>query len=244
VLVLGTAGLAGAQDMTGDDVLDKVEAAIDADSAKISFDMELHSSSGDVRNRELKARTQDGEVDKSFIRFLAPASVEGTGFLSQDKGDSEDMYLYMPALGSIRKISSSQKNGSFVGTDFSYNDLSILGGGNYQDDYEATVQSEDDSQYVLKIVPTDDDIDYKYGKMWVQKSNWFPVKLEFYDSDGELHKVLTTKDVKQIDGYWTAGQMTMKNVQKGSKTVLQLAEIAYDKEIDDRLFTTRNLKRY
>ncbi|MCK8825387.1 outer membrane lipoprotein-sorting protein [Fuchsiella alkaliacetigena] len=246
LLVLSLSGLATAQELTGNDVLENVEESISADTAQITFSMELHD--GDrVRNRKLETYTMDGpDYDKGKVRFLEPASVEGTGFLTRDPHDSDDddMYLYMPAVGSVRRIAGSDKNNSFVGTDFSYNDLSLLGGANYDDDYDATIIEENDEEYLLEIIPTDEEIEYSYGKMWVQKSNWFPTKVEFYDEDEELYKVLENEDIKEIDGYWTAGQMTMSDVQDDTKTVLYLEEIIYDEQLDPRLFTTRNLQRY
>ncbi|WP_148217703.1 outer membrane lipoprotein-sorting protein [Acetohalobium arabaticum] len=244
VLVLSMSGLVSAQELSGDDVLDKVEESIDAQSSQVKLRMELYNESGSKRTRELEAYTKDGEYDKALICFLAPASVKDTAFLSQEKkSDDEDMYLYMPALGNVRKIAGSQKNGSFVGTDFSYNDLSILGGGKYKEDYQATILDEDDKEYLLRLVPTDEDIEYKFVKMWVQKSNWFPTKLEFYDKDKELYKELISEDIKERSGYWTAEKMTMKDLDEGSKTVIYLDEITYDLELNDRIFTVRYLRR-
>lgn len=243
-LVISLSSLAAAQELSGDDVLDRVEESIDAQSSQVKLRMELYNESGSKRTRELEAYTKDGEYDKALIRFLAPASVKNTAFLSQEKNsDDKDMYLYMPALGNVRKIAGSQKNGTFVGTDFSYNDLSILGGGNYKEDYQPTILDEDNKEYLLRLVPTDEDIEYKFVKMWVQKSNWFPTKLEFYDEDEELYKELTNEDIKEKSGYWTAEKITMKNLQKGSKTVIYLDEITYDLELNDRIFTVRYLRR-
>lgn len=187
----------------------------------------------------------DQGQDKSLIRFLEPADVEGTGFLSLDnKSGDEDMYLYLPAVNLVRKISGSQKNGSFVGTDFSYNDLAIIGSGNYQDDYQAIIVEENDKNYVLKIVPTDDDIEYKSGQLVVSKNNWYPQEAKFYDQQGELYKVLKNSQIEKIDGYWTARKVVMKDVQTGSKTIVHLEEITYDQGVNERIFTTRYLKRY
>ncbi|MBM7623569.1 outer membrane lipoprotein-sorting protein [Sporohalobacter salinus] len=243
-LVLSVNGLVLGQELSGDDILDKVEASIDAQSSKVKLRMELYDKSGSKRKRKLEAFTKDGEYDKALIRFLAPASVEDTAFLSQEKNsDDEDMYLYMPALGNVRKIAGSQKNGSFVGTDFSYNDLSILGGGNYKEDYKATILKENNKEYLLRLVPTDEEIEYKFVKMWVQKSNWFPTKLKFYDEEGKLYKELISEDIKEKSGYWTAEKMTMKDLQADSKTILYLDEITYDLDLNDRIFTVRYLRR-
>lgn len=250
VLIIGLTfsmtGLVFAGSLTGSQVLDKMEEVRDTTSAQLNLSMELYNSAGNKRIRKLKSMSKDKGKEKSLIRFLSPADVEGTGFLSIDKLDSddEDMYLYLPAFKSIRRVSGSQKNGSFVGTDFSYNDLSILAGGNYKDDYKAIILKENDEQYILRIVPTDNDIEYKYGKLVVRKDNWYPIKVKFYDSKGKLHKVLINHDLKKIDGYWTAQKVIMEDVQQESRTVLYLQEIAYDKPINDRVFTTRNLRRY
>ena len=245
VLVIGIGSLVAAQDLTGDDVLDNVEESISADTSQMEFDMVLHSDDGRTRERELivkRMETDDG-VDQGFIRFLAPPSVEGTGFLSHDYGDDDDMYLFMPAVGSVRRIASGQRDGSFVGTDFTYNDLSLIGGENYQDDYEATIIEETEDEYILEMVPTDDDIHYDFGEMRVQKSNWFPVEIELYE-DGELTKRLTNKDIVQVDGYWTAREITMADLVDGTKTVLHMNEIVYDEPIEEQIFTTRYLERY
>jgi outer membrane lipoprotein-sorting protein len=244
-LVLGImADLAMANELTGSQVLDKVEAAVSADTLQMEFEMTLYNSDGRTRERELtvKKKEVDG-VDKSFIRFLAPPSVEGTGFLSEDYSDDDNMYLYMPSIGSVRRIASGQKDSSFVGTDFTYNDLSLIGGEDYKSDYTAEIIEETDEEYILRMVPMDDEIEYDYGEMQVQKSNWFPVEIKFYENE-KFIKHLINKDIVEIDGYWTAREVTMKDIENETKTVLQMNEIIYDQSIDDRLFTTRYLERY
>lgn len=245
-LILGFAvNEAKSQDLTGSEVLDKVEQSIDAESADIELRMELFSSSGSKRERSLIAKmTESNNLSKSYIEFTSPANVEGTAFLAREQDqNNEEMYLFMPALGSVRKIAGSQKNGSFVGTDFTYNDMSILGGGEYKEDYNATVESASADQYILRLEPTDKEIDYDYLKMWVDANKWFPAKIEFYTSDKRLEKVLTNQNIEQVHGYWTARELTMENVQKESRTVLYLDKIAYDVSINEQIFTTRYLSR-
>jgi len=229
--------------LTGQEVLDKVKISTEPQTSYVKMRMELYSSSGQLRRRSLEGYRDNQGDDKAMNRFLSPATVEGTSFLSLDKDNDEDMYLYLPALGSVRKISSSQKNGSFVGTDFTYNDLNLIGGGNYNKDYDATILVENDQEYILKLVPTDSDIDYKYLKMWINKKEWHMIKVEFYDERGKLEKVLTPESFEKIAGYWTAHKSTMENIQEGSKTVIYMEEITYDKAINDRIFTTRYLSR-
>lgn len=238
-------GMLPAQDISAKQVLDNVENAITANSAEIHLRMVLYNASGSQRERSLVAYAKDsGGRGKSYIRFTAPADIEGTSFLSLEQpGGADEMYLFMPVLGNVRKIAGSQKSGSFVGTDFTYNDLTILGGGKYGEDYQASILEQDSGRYVLRLEPINEDIAYQYAKMWVPSSNWFPAKVEFYDKDGQLEKVLTNTDIEEIDGNWTAREMTMRNVQKGTRTVLHMEEIHYNAPISDQIFTTRNMRR-
>ncbi|MDI3548447.1 MAG: hypothetical protein PWR10_2099 [Halanaerobiales bacterium] len=231
--------------LTGDDVLARIEEEMHSTTAHLQMNMKLYSASGDVREREMEIYKSNQEgLTKSFVRFLSPATIEGTAFLSlEQENGSEDMYLYMPALGSVRKIASSQRNGSFVGTDFSFNDLTILGGANFREDYQASILEENDQEYVLKLIPTNPDIEYNQVKMWVDKANWYPLKSEFYDADGELLKVMNPADHKEINGYWTPQKLTMENVQKGTKTVIEMVNVVYDQSVNEQIFSVRYLKR-
>lgn len=233
------------QELTGQQVLARVESAIEANSAEIQMQMELFSAAGSKRERSLIAYMKEtDDLSKSFIRFTQPADIEGTSFLSleQEVGD-EEMYLFLPVLGSVRKIAGSQRSGSFVGTDFTYNALTILGGGNYGKDYAASVLEQSEDEYVLRLTPLKDEIEYQYAQMWVPTANWFPTKIEFYDENEQLNKMLTNRDIEQIDGNWTAREITMENVQKGTRTILHLTEISYNISLDEQIFTTRYMRR-
>lgn len=245
ILVLGVTGAGIGQDMSGEEVLLRVENAISATSARIHLRMELHSQGGSTRERSMQIFMKESNgQSRSLMKFTAPADVEGTAFLALEHQDEdEEMYLYMPVLGSVRRIAGSQKNGSFVGTDFTYNDLTILGGGNYQEDYSAEVLSRDNDKYILKLIPSDDEIQYTYVKMWVPVDTWFPTKIEFFGEQDQKRKVLINEDFEEIDGNRTARKITMKDLENGSKTVLSLSEIQYNVEISDRIFTTRYLQR-
>lgn len=243
ILLVGVSLSSSAEEMTGEDVLDNVQESFDAVTSQIEFRMVLHSAAGETRERELNVFAKQEEADKVMIRFVAPPSVEGTAFLNISEDGDEDMYLYMPAVGSARRIASGQRSGSFVGTDFTYNDLSVVGGGNFQEDYEATIIEENEEEYRLRIVPLDEDIQYSSGIMTVQKSNWFPVEIEFFDENEELYKVLTNEEIVQKENYWVAEKITMADVQEGTKTVLYLSKVVYDEPLDDQLFTIRYLER-
>ena len=234
-----------AKELDGEQVLKNLEAARHSKSHKMKMEMELYSSSGDMRSRALNNYRQEGEVDRSLMQFTEPADIEGTAFLLLDdqKNKQEDMYLYLPALGGVRKISGSQKNGSFVGSDLSYNDISIFSGANFSDNYEAEIRAEEDEIIELHLDIIDPDIDYSYGRMWVRKDLWLGQKIEYYDQYEELVKVINLSNFDEINGNRLARRIEVNNVQKGSRTILKMIEVEFDPELDPNIFTTRYLQR-
>jgi len=237
---------AGAQGLTGNDVLQKVEENRNEKSHYIEMVMELYNEAGDMRSRSVNNYfLEDNNLDKTLIEFTSPADIEGTKFLSLDEKNTteEDMYLYLPVLTSVRKISGSQKNGNFVGSDFTYNDLNIFSGANYRDNFNGEILEEDSEEVHLKLEIKDPEIDYSFGYMWVLKEYWLPKKIEFYDQNEELEKVINLSEYEKIDDNWTARHIQVENVQKGSQTVLKMEEVNFNPDLDPNIFTVRYLQR-
>ncbi len=234
-----------AQELDGAEVLKRLEASRQAKSHQMLMGMELYSSSGDMRSRKLNNYRLEGETDRSLMQFTEPADIRGTAFLLLDdqNNNQEDMYLYLPALGAVRKISGSQKNGSFVGSDLTYNDLSIFSGANFRENYEAEIRAEAEEIIELHLEIIDPDIDYSYGRMWVRKDLWLAEKIEYYDQYKELIKIINLSNFDEIDGNRLARRIEVKNVQKESRTVLKMLEVEFDPELDPNIFTTRYLQR-
>ena len=237
---------AGAQELTGNEVLQRVEENRSEKSHYIEMRMELYNKAGDMRSRSLNNYFLEGDkFDKSLIEFTAPADIEGTKFLLLDKRNTaeEDMYLYLPALGSVRKISGSQKNGNFVGSDLTYNDLNIFIGANYRENFKAKIIEENEKEVKLRLEMIDPDLDYSFGYMVVLKEYWLPNKLEFYDQNEELKKTINLSEYEKIDNNWTARHIQVENIQKGSQTVLRMEEVDFNPDLDPNIFTVRYLQR-
>jgi outer membrane lipoprotein-sorting protein len=223
--------------LTGDEILSKVDQTANAPKDRVAtLKMVLVDKSGEEKEREL-TMWQKGD-QKRLIRFLSPADVSGVGFLSLT---DEQMYLYMPAFKKIRRIASHIKNESFMGTDFSYDDIAQT---KYADDYTAKILEETETHYVLELSPKPGkDADYSRLKMWVDKKTYVYDKIEYYDKKDKLQKALQTRKIKQVDGYWTPQEMEMHDVQKEHKTTMLFTEIKHDTGLEDELFTQRYLKR-
>jgi len=199
--------------------------------------MQLVDKKGDVRTRELTI-LQKGQ-DKRLIRFLSPPDVRGVGFLVLE---DDQMYLYMPAFAKVRRIASHVKNETFMGTDFTYDDMAQ---NDYVENYTPTLKEETDQHYVLELIPkADSEIDYSKLVMWVNKQTMLPDTAQFYDRSGRLLKVMTQTDVKRIDGYLTPQHIEMENVQDKHKTIMDMNAVVHDQNVPDKHFTQRYLKRF
>src|SRR6056297_3268386 len=231
--------------ISGEEVLDKVDQTLDSKGRKSEISMTIINANDQKRNRTIEIISKGD--NKGLVQFLSPADVEGTSFLTLTEDGKENMWLYLPAIGKVRKIASHMRNGSFMGTDFTYNDISMVGGSDYRDDYNSSLEDEvkynGKDCYLLKTVPTKDDIEYAKMKMWVNKENYMPLKMEFYDRDGKLLKIMKNVNIEKIDGHLTPNKITMENVQENTKTILALNKVKYNVEITDIIFTTRYIQQ-
>ena len=224
--------------LDGQQILEKVEQAMNAPKDRsATIKMVIKDKDGNVKEREMKI-LQKGDMQRLFT-FTAPADVRGVSFLVTNK---DQTYLYTPAFGKIRRIASSAKSENFMGTDFSYNDLSK---GDYPNKYTATLDKEDAENYYLTCTPQpDSESDYSKAVMVVQKGSFMPVKISMYDKAGKLFKVLETPKVEKIDGYWSTRNMTMTDVQNNHVTEMVMDKIEHDSGLTDREFTKRKLKKF
>jgi|YelNatPaOPRAMG01_1025707.scaffolds.fasta_scaffold08067_8 outer membrane lipoprotein-sorting protein len=220
--------------LTGNEVLKKIDdQQLTKDKVSIA-EMKLIDSNGTTTERTIKMYTKG--ADYHLIKFLAPEDIKGTGFLSRG---SDNMWLYLPALGKVRRIAGHISHGSFMGSDFSYRDLSSTG---LADDFTATVVSYKDGEYELLLKPKPGDSPYSMVKLWVKDDNFVPLKMEFYDKAGKLLKILINTELKKIDNKWFPMSMVMDNVQDNHKTEIIVKELKINTGLRNDLFTERTLK--
>ena len=218
-------------------ILARVDSVLSAAKDMVATEkMTLIDKDGSQKVREIKIYQKGGE--KRLVRFLSPADVRGVGFLRLSK---DRLYLYLPAFRRVRRIASSVKNENFMGTDFSYEDMSQS---KYGKDYTAKSLRQTAEQYLLELVPQPN-ADVSYGKLVLaaDKSNYVVRKVEYYTPSGVLQKVMQIDDIKNIDGYWFGARMEMKTVKNGHRTLLELSKVQFDQGLKDSFFSERNLKR-
>ena len=182
-------------------------------------------------------------------RVTTPKDVAGTGYLMFDYEEEDkdsDNWLYMPAMKKTRRIASSgsESEGSFMGTDFTYQDM----GDRSLNKYDYNLLGEEavdgvDCYKVECISKAHTEKDPRYIS-YISKADFILRKCEFYDRQDTLHRVLTCTDFAIIKGFTTAQKMKMENVQTGTWSLIETKNIQYDEEdIDDSLFTVAALEK-
>jgi hypothetical protein len=205
--------------------------------------MVLVSRSGNERIREFEARVKtDGEVVKSWTRFSHPSDVAGTQLVLVDNPDTADaQLLYLPALQRVNRIAGKARKGSFMGSDFAYEDLEVSG----LEEAKHTLVEETAEAWVIDSVPGGGS---SYSKMrsTVTKADKVPARVEFFDSKGTLLKVLTVEETAREGDVVLPTRSTMENVQKGTRTRLEVLEHRLNvsgTEIPDETFTSAFMER-
>ncbi len=181
-----------------------------------------------------------------IMMFDTPATIKDTRFLAKEnEGKDDDKWIYLPKLKNYRRVASSEGGNSFVGTEFSYDDMSSR---KVEDDtHELLKESEDKGNfkdlYVVKSTPKDPkSSQYSYRISWVTKDAWIPTYIEMYDKKGKLLKVNEIKAIKKMPGtnnrvYNIPMENVMTNVQNGRSSIIKMVGIVVDKPIPARAFT-------
>ena len=244
ILTMGFSPEITGQSLNGKQIIEKVYNRPTGDDQTSDLTMTLINKSGDQRVRKIKQFTKDlGDLEKSIMFFLSPADVKNTSFMNwtYDSDQSDDQWIYLPALKKTKRISSDSKSDYFMGSDFTYDDL---GDRKLEDDTHQLLREETLDGidcYVVESVSKNEDYMYSRTMVWINKSNFIGVKKEFYDEDEAL--LLTIKKVEEISGIWVITNSEMKNVQKDHRTSMVLSNIKINSGISESYFSERMMMR-
>ena len=209
--------------------------------------MVLRNKAGKESVREVRLKNLEviGDGDKSLSIFDRPADVKGTSFLSHTHVSTpDDQWLFLPALKRVKRISSANKSGPFMGSEFSYEDLSSQEVDKYTHTYIEDEELNGRATFKLEQIPTYEKSGYKKRITWIDKEHYYPVKIDFYDRKDTLLKTLEFTDYQQyLDKYWRAGAMLMKNHQNGKSTDLVWEDYEFAIGLEESDFTQAALKR-
>ncbi|HEY4684118.1 MAG TPA: outer membrane lipoprotein-sorting protein [Candidatus Acidoferrales bacterium] len=249
LLLLFPSAAAFAQTLSAEEVVGQAHRVLfySGNDMKAKVQMRLVSKEGRERVRELtmlRKNLQQGGEQRFFIYFYSPADVRDMTFMIWKHPQRDDeRWLFLPALKLVRRIAANDKRSSFVGSDFSYEDVS---GREVEEDTHALLREETLAGrpvFVMRSVPKDaKSADFSYRLAWVDKENFVLWREEYYDKRNELYKLFTADEVKQVQGLWTAVRRTMKNVQNGHRTEVTFLDVRYNVGLEDSLFTERYLQ--
>ena len=215
------------------------------DGAETRMRMILTDKNNKVRERVMESlRRRKGNLQQSVIRFRAPQDVAGTAFLTveRDKGETEQ-HIYLPRLKRTRRLVGREREGSFMGSDFTYADMER------RDTRQSShVRKPDEdmggtSVYVIESTPTKGS-GSSYGKIisWIRKDNLLPMRIKFFDTKGKIQKTFYARRIKNIDGQAVIWESLMKNQQTGHSTKMVLDDLRPRKNIPDSAFTPTALE--
>lgn len=222
-----------------------IVAYYQGDDGKAKVKMTITDKRGQVRNREfiiLRKDIKDGGDQMYYVYFLRPADVRKMVFMVHKHADitkDDDRWLYLPALDLVKRIAASDKRTSFVGSDFLYEDVS---GRNLNEDTHQLIETTD-KYYVVKNVPKEPDtVEFSYYNVWIDRRNFVPMKMEFYDKNGKLYRVIESQKVQTIQGFPTVVKSIVSDLNTGSKTEMEFTDVKYNIGLKD-IFTERYLRR-
>jgi len=209
--------------------------------------MLLRNRQGEESTRYIRVRTleQLDDGDKSLIIFDQPADVKGTAFLSfTHRTGPDDQWLYLPALKRVKRISSRNKSGPFMGSEFAYEDISSQELEKYTYNYLRDEPFQGMDCFVIERDPVDEYSGYTRQEVWIDKAEYRPQQIIYYDRKNAKLKTLLFSDYHQYLGkYWRAHVMDMENHQTGKSTRLTWSDYQFQTGLTERDFNRNNLDR-
>ena len=214
----------------------------------------LTNKNGQERVRKTfgTSKLQTNGIDNMrMTRFLSPSDVKGTvSLLIENSAKDDDIWIYLPALKKVRRLVSSNKKDSFVGTDFSYGD--VIGHKPAEWNHKILKDETCDGKpcWVTESTPKNEDVKtnsgYSKRVSWVLKENFVAVKAEFYDEGGQLSKTSKFSDIELVDkerNKWQPMRLESTNTQSGHKTIIQFQNFKANQNVKEDFFTTRYMER-
>ncbi|MDD2698545.1 MAG: outer membrane lipoprotein-sorting protein [Arcobacteraceae bacterium] len=207
--------------------------------------MILKNSDGEENIRKLEIKKLENiNGDKSLIKFLYPADIKDTKLLSYEIiGSDDQQWLYLPALKRIKRISSRNKSGSFMASEFSYEDIASQNYKNYTYDEKVENTTKDGKKYFkITRIPKDENSGYSKQFIWIDSTTYLATFGEYYDKQNRLLKEISFLEYQKIQNIYRIKKINMFNVQNGKSSILSWDEDKIKLSLDVNDFTQRVLQ--
>ena len=245
VLLCGAIALY-AQTVTANSIMTAAKNRVSSDTVSSRARMVITARNGTTTERLIDQYSKDGPNGaRTVIVFQQPANVAGSRFLTMDNASGgSDQWIFLPSLGRVRRISSSESGGNFMGTDFSYDDISSMDRDITLDTH--TILREETLNgklcHVIQSVPKDSAYQYSKTVTWVDKETYIIYKSEMYNKRGEAAKIMEMSGFRDVQGRLTPMQTKVSTVAAGTSTTIFMEIMKYDDPIPDGVFTTAYLE--
>jgi hypothetical protein len=238
-------------------IMEKVENRDDGDSRVADMEMVLIDRKGKERIRKIKSFQKDkGDDTFRLMFFLHPADVKDTAFLTYDydaADKDDDQWLYLPALHKTKRIASSDKDGSFMGSDLNYSDMTSRN----LNDYDFTFYEKGKEMdvngvkaWVIWSIPRSkkviEETGYKKSLVWVRQDNDMVIRAINWEKRGGYLKYVDVKKMEVIDGIWVATEMQVtrkKGKETRHKTIFRFENIKFNQDVGENMFTVRRMEK-
>lgn len=252
-LLLGTT-LNAAAAPSARDIMQRVDDRDDGDNGVFDMEMVLIDKNGHERQRTLRSYTKDkGEDRQRIMFFLEPADVKDTAFLTYDYHDydkDDDQWLYLPALRKSKRIASTDKSGSFMGSDFNYSDMTRRNLNAYDFTLLKEMEVRGAKTWLIQAVPKSpeevEESGYDKSLLFVRQDNDMVVRAVHWVAHSNKLKYLDVPELAQIDGVWQALEMVMTTKQgkvTTHQTIMRFHNVRFNQGLEADMFTLRRLEK-
>ncbi len=233
---------------SAEEIVSKTKNARTVKSVASASVMEIQKSGKTINILKIEQYSSEGKngLQRTMIKFKAPANVKGTRFLIRERKDgSMDQRIFLPKLGKSRRISAeSQGEEPFMGTDFSHNDISFMDRDTSLDTLSILKEEKYNGKdcFVIQALPKDKSFVYSKTLMWIEKDNYIFLKGEFYNKKNQLIKLIELSDYKDVDGIMTPYTTKLSTVNADTSTIVRIKILKYGQKIPEGVFTKKYLE--
>ena len=235
---------------TAEEINEKSSDVIELSTMEMVATLKIIDAKGNTRERQITTASRKfGDVNKLLIKFIAPADVKGTALLVYDyENQSDNMWVYMPALRKVRRIVSNEKGKNFMGSEFTNADMSNPNKGDFTYELEGSETVNGKECWKLGITPKNNALKSENGYSkrvaYIDKGNYFTYRVDYFDLAGKLQRIQTIDQYKkQSNGKYFAFYMEMKNVQNNRLSTLTVDKIQADSKLPESRFAPTALDK-
>jgi hypothetical protein len=244
---------ADGEGLTAEEIMERSHHRVlyQGDSKRARVEMTITDANGNERRRQFYSLRLDKDSPEKaadrgrgeqfyYIYFRRPGDIKKTVFLVHKHPDGDDdRWLYLPGLDLVKRIAAGDKRTSFVGSNLFYEDVS--GRDLYADSHQ--LESADDTYFVLKSTPKDPgEVEFSYYRTWIHKASFIPVRIEYFDKNGEKYRECENQKVEQINGKPTVVKGLMRDLKRGEQTLVESSRVEYDADLPEEIFSERYLR--